>query len=176
MITMRVENDPLNNLISDFLSKKQNIIGIEIGSYRGESTELFIKSGAFSRLYCIDPWIPGYDPNDPAATTEIKQAEKEFDERFKDNLTVVKIRQSSDASVGLFDDCSIDFVYIDGDHRFEYVRRDLLNYFPKVKHGGFIAGHDYHPAHPGVILAVNEVFKTVPARLYPDYSWIYIKA
>ena len=56
LIQQRCKNDPLNQLVNDFLVGKNNLIGIEIGSYRGESTEIFLKSNAFKKLYCIDPW------------------------------------------------------------------------------------------------------------------------
>ena len=36
-----------------------------------------------------------------------------------------------------------DFIYIDGDHSYKGAKSDLINYFPKVRQGGIIAGHDY---------------------------------
>lgn len=42
---------------------------------------------------------------------------------------------------------SLDFVYIDGDHKFKYVAEDISEWF--WKKGGMIAGHDYFCTHPG---------------------------
>ena len=175
LLQQRQENDPLNLLVSDYLTGKQGLIGIEIGSYRGESTEIFLKSNAFSRFYCIDPWIQGYDPDDPSADESIKLAEEDFDRRFKNNFTVVKIRQTSDTSFNLFDNESIDFIYIDACHTYEAAMRDLIHYVPKIKHGGIIAGHDYQSAFPGVTQAVDEFFKKLPLSQYQESSWVYIK-
>ena len=68
----------------------------------------------------------------------------------------------SAGSAARYEDLSLDWVYIDADHRYEAVRRDILAWLPKVKKGGVIAGHDY-AAYPtfGVIEAVTEVFPRV---------------
>ena len=143
LVQQRYENDPLNKFVNDFLMGKSNLTGIEIGSYRGESTEIFLKSNAFKKLYCIDPWLPGYDIKDAASSKEIVLAEKEFDERFKNNNIVVKIKQQSSDAFNLFKNESIDFIYIDGNHQYEFVKNDLINYFNKIKQGGII--DESHP-------------------------------
>ena len=51
---------------------------------------------------------------------------------------------------------SLDFVFIDGDHSFDYVVQDIIYWSKKVKSGGIIACHDYYPFHDcGVMNAVN---------------------
>jgi predicted O-methyltransferase YrrM len=57
-----------------------------------------------------------------------------------------------------FEDESIDFCFIDANHTYDFVKKDILAYSPKMKKGGIIAGHDYNMSHPGVIQAVNEIF------------------
>jgi predicted O-methyltransferase YrrM len=57
-----------------------------------------------------------------------------------------------------FEDESIDFCFIDANHTYDFVKKDILAYLPKMKKGGIIAGHDYNMSHPGVIQAVNEIF------------------
>jgi Methyltransferase domain len=53
---------------------------------------------------------------------------------------------------------SIDFVFIDGDHRYEGVKKDIDAWYPIVRSGGVIAGHDYTHEFPGVLQAVKECF------------------
>ncbi len=60
-----------------------------------------------------------------------------------------------------FEDESIDFLFIDANHTYEFVIKDIKSFLPKMKKGGVIAGHDYNEHHPGVIQAVNEVFTNV---------------
>lgn len=168
------EWDPLTKLIKEHLIGKKDLIGVEIGSYQGESTEIFLKSGVFKTLYCIDPWKGDYDPLDVASNTKtIIKAEKKFDEKFKDNNIIKKVKALSSDAVTNFEDESLDFLYIDGNHQFEAVKEDLKNYVPKVKKGGIVAGHDYVGAF--VPKAVDEFFGKKPEYLYQDTSWLYIK-
>jgi hypothetical protein len=57
-----------------------------------------------------------------------------------------------------FEDGSIDFLFIDGCHVYEFVKKDIENFLPKMKKGGIMAGHDFNEAHPGVMQAVLEAF------------------
>lgn len=170
------DNDCLNVFINDWLKGKKDLVGVQIGSYRGESTELFIKSGVFKRLYCIDPWENEYDSKDISSNEQISLAEQDFDNKFKGNEIVKKIRMASQSAVSMFEDETIDFIYIDACHQYNSVKRDITNYYSKVKIGGIIAGHDYgYPAYPGVKKAVDEFFKEPPLKIYKENSWIYIK-
>ncbi len=61
-------------------------------------------------------------------------------------------------AAALYADASLDFVFIDADHAYESVLKDIKAWLPKVKPGGLIAGHDYSQDFPGVMLAVAECF------------------
>jgi predicted O-methyltransferase YrrM len=76
---------------------------------------------------------------------------------------------TEDASGDVFDG-SMDFVFIDADHSYEAVKLDIAKWAPKVKPGGWLGGHDYHPRKfPGVVKAVSEAF---PANtFYPGTIW-----
>jgi hypothetical protein len=58
----------------------------------------------------------------------------------------------------VYEDESLDFVFIDANHEYAPVRADILAWLPKVKRDGVIAGHDYHGDWPGVQRAVEEIF------------------
>jgi|SRR5215469_926967 len=66
------------------------------------------------------------------------------------------LRLDSVAASRVFDDASIDFVFIDGDHWYDPVRRDVLTWLPKMKPGSVMAGHDYDQPH--LKRAVIDVF------------------
>jgi hypothetical protein len=51
----------------------------------------------------------------------------------------------------------VDMVFIDGDHEYEAVKRDILNARKMLKPGGILCGHDFSDAHPGVMKAVREL-------------------
>jgi hypothetical protein len=69
------------------------------------------------------------------------------------------LQMHSVAAASQYADNSLDFVFIDGDHTLAGVTADIAAYFPKVKAGGILAGHDYHAAEYQVKEAVNEYFK-----------------
>lgn len=154
---------------------KKDMIGIEIGCYAGDSTELFINSGLFKTFYCIDPWKNGYDFRDQA-TKSTEQAEPVFDAKFKDNKIIRKIKSKSQDAITNFQNDSIDFIYIDGNHQYQAVKKDIELYYPKIKINGIISGHDYTPSWNGVYRAVNEFFKNKYSIItFCDASWMVIK-
>ena len=89
--------------------------------------------------------------------------------RFFDNI--IHHEDYSYNVVNNFKDNDYDFIYIDGSHTYESVKRDLELYLPKLKKGGIIGGHDYSQIWPGVIEAVNEVVGN-PDKNFIDDSWI----
>lgn len=70
-------------------------------------------------------------------------------------LTINPIEALTLDAAKLFEDNSIDFCFIDAAHDYESVKKDIMAYWPKVKNGGILAGHDYEK---GVLQAVHELF------------------
>lgn len=132
---------------------------VEVGSFLGKSSAYMaveiINSKKEIRFDCIDLW---------AGTTEnyITNVLGLYD-AFVDNMKPVNgwynpIRLNSVEAATLYPDHSIDFVFIDACHDYECVYADIKAWYPKVRPGGYIAGHDYnHPNHPGVKQAVFEL-------------------
>ncbi len=153
---------------------------IEIGSYTGDSTLLFAEN--FNSVLAVDPFLDDYDPNDDACNyAPFDKVYEEFMNRTKDNPKIELIRFKSDDAVEIIQNAAkklgatrfdlFDFVYIDGMHTYEQVKKDIANYLPFIKEGGFIGGHDYVPGFKGVMDAVNEKFGS-PDKTFHDTSWI----
>lgn len=142
---------------------------IEIGSYEGQSSEIF--ATYFAHVTCVDPWESGYDPADVVSQVDLSHAFKVFRKRMKpyENVTVVKARSHFAADILV---AEVDFVYIDGEHTYEAVKRDIAAWLPRVKPGGYIGGHDYSDGWPGVVSAVEESFGNVKVSLFDDTSWL----
>ena len=68
-------------------------------------------------------------------------------------------------------DESLDFVFIDGNHEYDFVFSDIKNWLPTVKCGGVLAGHDYHA--PSVISAVSD--NNLNNIISRDGCWVYEK-
>ena len=140
--------DGLHNLCS----KLENIDTIvEIGSYIGESTEVFAKNFPKSTIYSVDPYIPNYDKSDNASNY-MNDVENEFIKLLDIHPNIKKIKKLSSDAVKDFDDNSIDFVYIDANHTYESVKQDIILWLPKVKK--YIGFHDYD--NYDVKRAINE--------------------
>lgn len=146
---------------------------VEVGCFAGESALIF--GYHFRHIYCVDPWnnLPRSEMDEKYINRreDMNVVEKAFDKRMSvlDNFS--KVKQTSTVAAQIFDDKSFDFVYIDADHRYRSVIRDIEAWLPKIKTGGFIGGHDYHRRCPGVINAVTNKFKK-PDALFKDSSWI----
>ena len=67
----------LSDLV-DFVNKK-DLIMLEVGSYLGESAEIFLKTGSFYKIYCLDFWSGGYDSKD-YASNNMHGVENKFDD------------------------------------------------------------------------------------------------
>ena len=146
---------------------------VEIGSYAGESSVIFAEEFPNAKIYCIDPWIGGFDSNDSCSFANYTEVEKEFDFRTKDYPNIFKIK---DFSTNI--DIKCDVVYIDGRHFYEGVKEDILHWLPKTKK--VICGHDflkvpYPTSHiNGVQKAVRETLGE-PNHIFTDTSWLIWK-
>jgi len=72
---------------------------------------------------------------------------------------VASIRKDSVEAAKLFNDGEFFAVFIDADHSYEGVRKDIDAWLPKVMPGGILCGHDFDGMFPGVIQAVDESFR-----------------
>lgn len=115
--------------------------GAEIGVYKAEFSEKFCQAGL--KLFAVDPWRIYKDYDNPRG-----QARLDF--QFEHSSRVLApypdcqiIRKTSMEAVEDFEDESLDFVYIDGNHEFRYIAEDLFEWTKKVKKGGIVSGHDY---------------------------------
>jgi predicted O-methyltransferase YrrM len=128
-------------LILEQINKK-NLIMVEIGSFMGESMEIFANSGLFDKIYCVDPWKNGYDDTD-GSSNMVEIAEATFDNKKSKFNFVEKIKSPSLEACERFENESIDMVYIDGNHQPNMVKKDIISWSQKIKKGGFICGHDW---------------------------------
>lgn len=150
-----------------------NVVMAEIGCYAGESTKLFMESGKIIVMYCIDIWEDELNIfKNINNNHNFELVEKTFDNNVKD-YNVVKLKMTSKMSSQFLP--KLDVVYIDANHEYEYVKKDIEVSLYKLKSNGIICGHDYNEESPGVIRAVNEFFGK-PDKIFSDSSWaVYLK-
>lgn len=163
---MKDSNKSLFDRVINSLQHKCN--WVEVGSFTGQSAAYCIvellKKNKLGEFTCIDSWSGGPEHQN----LEIIKENKLY-ETFNKNLQPCQGKYKSIKSLSweaaeLFTDESLDFVYIDADHRYESVTKDLEAWWPKVKTGCYFAGDDYTKGHPGVIKAVQDFFPNKTAR------------
>lgn len=119
-------------------------LALEVGTHRGQFAADFLQTWPGRLLYCVDHWLPHYDPDDGAAWGD---READYQEalrvlsRYGNRAQV--LRKTSREAAATFQDGTLDFVYVDACHRYEAVLDDLETWWPKIRSGGILAGHDF---------------------------------
>tara|TARA_R110000824_G_scaffold177002_1_gene356241 strand:+ start:148 stop:663 length:516 start_codon:yes stop_codon:yes gene_type:complete len=149
-----------------------NKTGVEIGVLRGVFSEYILTHWKEGTLYSIDPWERKNTTHGDNLYTETKNKLSKFKKRS------VILRKTSKAASILFDNNSLDFCYIDGNHKLKSVEEDIRLWWPKVKQTGVLCGHDYDSLHTGVKVAVDSFAEETKLLIHVDKdidkSW-YIK-
>lgn len=158
-----------------------NLQVLEVGSFAGESAEIFLDSGKVRHIVCIDPWEDMVNDNPRNCYNEMAHIEWSFDrrmERFRNRVT--KFKGTFDAFVKSenFKGQTFDLVYIDALHDYEHCKHDIETAKEVVIPRIGIAGHDYSLTDPmlsGVKQAVDEIFGA-KFKTFSDTSWLYLKS
>jgi predicted O-methyltransferase YrrM len=134
--------------IGDFLKKLSlNNKGVEVGTFKGEFASHILKNWS-GKLYMVDIWRPVNSDEYVDLTNNVY-----YLDAFKDTMENTKgyedrgfmLRMDSKEASKLFNDESLDFVYIDANHTYDAVKEDLKCWYNKVRVGGVVMGHDYLP-------------------------------
>jgi len=135
------------------LSGIKRPIVVEVGVHKADYSSLTLDIVPDMIWYGVDPYMPygRWGRKNPnwggwnALHQKIIAKMARFGERF------ILVRKTSDEGVNFIPD-NVDFVFIDGNHDYDYVQRDLVAYESKVKKGGIMAAHDFATG-PGVAIA-----------------------
>jgi hypothetical protein len=136
------------------LKQDKGLVGVEIGVHRGRHAKYLTDNLDIKKLYLIDPYET-YDKHTRRHYRKtISDAEKSAKSLLKNNKVKFIRKMSDDAIQDVPSD--LDFVYIDGNHEYEYVKLDIENYYDKIRNGGILCGHDFDLNSKGVVRAVTE--------------------
>lgn len=163
---------------------------VEVGSWQGAST-CYLATEIMNRqkdieLYAVDTWQGSDEDAHIKQIKEMGGSDVLFN-RFNNNMSaagvshIVKpMRMTSIEASKQFEDNSVDVVFIDASHKYKDVLNDINHWYPKVKKGGKISGHDYVVGHKvsecGVIRAVHEFFLGKNLEISPaGRTWLHLK-
>jgi hypothetical protein len=123
----------------------KELIGVEIGVWRGENALNILENTDIYLLYLIDPYIryDEYNINEISSHPNMDENEEHAQkilEPYRDRVVWVRSKAHQAA---MYVPNDLDFVYIDGNHSLESIQQDIKDWYPKVKKGGIFAGHDF---------------------------------
>lgn len=136
---------------------------VEVGTHMGNYSQYILDRNP-SELWLIDPWVHQSLDMYPDDISNLNQQNftaiyYQVLEKFDNDKRVHILRDFSMDAALKFNDKSFDFVYIDAIHTFESCFSDIITWYPKVKKGGWLCGHDYTGSHPSVKYAVDAFLK-----------------
>lgn len=154
--------------------RKRNIVAAEVGTRYGESSEMLLKSLNIGRYFVIDPYETYLDYQQDGFFADLAriggddifiQTQSKLI-KLNENITFLRC-YSHDADVAeTISLSSLDLVFIDGNHEFDYVLRDLRNFWKLLRPGGVLVGDEFHlnskesqeenPGRPMVFEAVEQ--------------------
>lgn len=169
-----------------FMEKYNCQVICELGVRDGRNLALMIEHKP-KKAVGIDSWIDdGVTSRNDLAFTQ-KELDQQYEgtkKKFTDKPFVTIYREYTFTAVNRFPGNHFELIYIDADHTYEGCLRDLTDWYPKVKKGGFLIGDDYlvkklkkSGVRFGVISAVNEFAKKHSLTVYklPLFGWALIK-
>jgi hypothetical protein len=130
-----------------------------------------INSGKQIKFDCVDTWQGSEEHLRPGPHYEPLAVSGKLYEHFLDNMKPVEgrftpVKLPSTEAANLYQDKSLDFVFLDAAHDYDSIKSDIIAWLPKVKIGGWIGGHDY---------TWNEGIRRACKELLPDHyndpSW-----
>lgn len=177
---VNLSRDGLACLFNELGFKQGAEIGVESGAY----SEVLCKGNPELRLHAVDAWKAYRGYRDHVSQEKIDG----FYEAAKARVAEFNCELLKGFSIEIakqFKDESLDFVYIDGNHGFEWVVNDLAAWCRKVRVGGIISGHDYFLSKNGAPFHVPYAVKgwTEAYRIKPWFvlrgdhtpSWMWVK-
>lgn len=155
------------------------ILVAEVGCKEGRTTEFLLKNDPNVHVVAIDPWEPVPNSAEDYSDFDYDRIVDEFTQRctpYKDRIAIYK-GLSLDAAKHYADLIAsgkyepFHVVFIDAGHDYENCHADIEAWWPLVRPGGYLAGHDYQHKFPGVMRAVADHFRLTHVAVSPDSVW-----
>lgn len=159
---------------------------VEVGCKAGQTVGHVLRECPQLRAIAIDPWIQQEPSDDVTRETyedwNFEKIEAEFWKNVGDSRErCEQLRQTSrDSAIQWTARAHVmhtqpvkyaEVIFIDAIHDYDSVKQDIAMWWPLVREGGYLCGHDYQHKFPGVMRAVAEHFNLMDVCLGPDSMW-----
>lgn len=180
------------DVIAGFMLSQGYKTFVEVGCKEGRTTGHILKNVPDARVIAIDPWCAMPQQKDVKGGETYEEWDfAKIEAEFWQNIGDAKerctmIRDTSEAAAALLANprndlqCSLaiqgaDIVFIDAAHDYENVKLDIQRWWPLVRDGGMLVGHDYNHKWPGVERAVADTLNLMDVGCAPDSIWFVLK-
>jgi len=161
---------PMTVFTSRYFNNGKKLVAVEIGCSSGYNAKNICENLNIKKIYCIDPYSEYFDRvvrNDFNYYSKAKKLLSKYPVTFIQKYSIDAVNDIPD---------NLDFCYIDGNHQYEFVKKDIELYYPKVRKDGIIGGHDFEGTCMGVVRAVLEFANNNNLELFTDgMDWWMVK-
>lgn len=152
---------------------------VEVGCKSGRTTGFLLDAIPDLRVIAIDPWRDIPNAAESYKEWDFAAIEAEFWKNIGENkercemLRMTSIEAAGFSAIPNMENPSarFDLVFIDAGHDYESCKLDIDLWWPLVRDGGYLCGHDYQHKFPGVMRAVAEFFPLLEVAIFPDSVW-----
>ena len=160
---------PTINFVKETFNGK-TVKGAEIGVERGRNAQNILNELNIGKLFLIDVW----DIYEGIFVMWSLENYSQVLRKFRNEERVEIIKGYSENAVKNIENNSLDFVYIDANHKYDYIYQDINLWYPKVKKGGVIGGHDV--CNTDVLKAVKDFCSKENIKFQTEIpDWYFIK-
>ena len=182
------------HIVYDFIINNNYKTLVEVGLGKGPTTGYILKNinDKEFRMYGVDPFLEyfGRIGSDEGVYKRLYSRsvqgmganERKVAKAIGGDKRYTLIRKKSSDAVKDFEPESIDIVFIDANHNYEYVLEDIEKWSKIVRKGGIVSGHDYFPnpkrsRASGVKKAVDEYAEIygIDFKRAADTVWYFYK-
>jgi hypothetical protein len=163
-----------------------NSIGAEVGVWKGDFSKMILMQKKVQKYILIDSYKFQPEFKMRWYGGRIAKSQQDMDRLFfnvkndiekypKGETETVFFRMDSSEASSHIDNDYLDFVYIDGNHSFEYVQSDLHSYYPKVKVGGYIILDDWNWRDESGVKSIRAAVTSYISKNYSKMVIVEIK-
>lgn len=151
---------------------------VEVGCKEGRTTGFLLANLPELEVIAIDPWAPVANSDEDYKDWDFADIEAKFWQNVGEHRVRCDMWQTTSweaaHSVQLHGK-QFDIVFIDAAHDYDNCLADIKAWWPLVRPGGMLCGHDYQHNFPGVMRAVAKAFPLIRVAVCPDSVWVVQK-